>query len=196
MNEMAPDLRSVLRAATAPDHARLDRAVSTLDLSVPQDYRDFLQLHAAVLLPLERWLVDNAVADDLPDWPERSRGAALLDDLGNLQMQPATACSLSFDLRPFSFDNSLAVKAGMLYVLEGSRLGGRLLLRQVQAGPAGFPTAFLEHGVETKLWPSFTVWLARLPREEGFVTAAVASAQAVFLLYEQEARQRLRELGQ
>ncbi|MBF2976364.1 hypothetical protein HKT52_43100, partial [Pseudomonas aeruginosa] len=49
-------LRSVLKAATAADHADLDATLGTIDLSTLAGYRRFLEINAAALLPLERAL--------------------------------------------------------------------------------------------------------------------------------------------
>lgn len=194
MTGTATDLRAVLRRDTADAHARLDVLVTRLDLTDRADYLTFLQIHAAVLLPLERWLADNGVAEVLPDWPSRARSAALLDDLHRLGAQPARPAMPMAD-GALSFDNARAVKSGIVYVLEGSRLGGRLLFKQVQSA-ADLPAAFLNHGVDQKLWASFTQWLACQPDDEAFMAEATAAAGEVFRLYEEQAARRLAPSGE
>ena len=47
---------------------------------------------------------------------------------------------------------------GMMYVLEGSRLGGAILAQRVEAGPDArcrAATTYLRHGQGQRLWPSF-----------------------------------------
>lgn len=54
-------LRSILRVATAADHARFDTAPSARDLCTGSGYRRFLEINAAALLPLERSLERTGV---------------------------------------------------------------------------------------------------------------------------------------
>src|SRR5262245_18514722 len=74
-------LRSLLRDATAAEHARLDAQLGALDLCTPGGYRRFLEIFAAALLPLEHSLVAAGVHDVLPDWDDRARSEAILADL-------------------------------------------------------------------------------------------------------------------
>ena len=71
-------LRSILRDATAADHARLDATLGALDLCTASGYRRFLEINAAALLPLERSLERAGVRAMLPDWDDRARTAAVL----------------------------------------------------------------------------------------------------------------------
>jgi heme oxygenase len=159
-------LRDCLRAATASIHAQLDRRVALLDLGHAAGYRCFLEGTAAALLPLEAALAASGVVDLFPDWPARSRRGAILEDLARLDgtAQPPTRTD------PLTRDGVL----GTLYVLEGSRLGARVLVRRVErsADPAvAAATAYLRHGAGRPLWPSY---LATLERE-----AAAADTGAV-----------------
>ena len=78
-----------------------------------------------------------------------------------------------------------AAHTGFLYVLEGSRLGGQVLLRQVLASPDPVVRGnarFLRHGEGLRLWPSLVAWLAaRRPSEHG---AAIEGALAAFGAFE------------
>lgn len=120
---------SRLRAATVESHAAVDAAFSAYDISESCSYREFLKAHAAALIPLERMLSNSAV--DLPNWNPR---APLLEaDLLILRSPPPTPA-------PIFGDFSGAMLHGVLYVLEGSRLGGRVLSQRVGAG---LPKAYL-----------------------------------------------------
>ena len=46
-----PILRTMLRDATAADHARLDATLGALNLCKASGYRRFLEINAAALLP-------------------------------------------------------------------------------------------------------------------------------------------------
>lgn len=144
-------LRDRLRAATAEDHAALDAAVSAWRLDDAADYRAFLQASADALTPLETALEASDVEQWLPDWSRRARRGALLADLE----------ASGGRLNPFDPVAPLgsAFGTGLVYVLEGSRLGGKVLLRRVEHGRTGLPTAYLRHGQGQGLWRSFLAWL-------------------------------------
>jgi heme oxygenase len=172
-------LRYRLRDATADAHARLDAQLETFDLRQLSDYRRFLEISAAALLPLEAALVEAGVERVFPDWPSRSRTRALLADLdrtgGVARPLPA----------PDALD--FAGILGTMYVLEGSRLGARLLLEDVlqssDAVVAG-ATAYLGHGAGRPLWQSFVESLERHAASLDEDTRAIAGARRAFGLFE------------
>lgn len=59
---------------------------------------------------------------------------------------------------------SPAFGAGLLYVLEGSRLGARVLARRVRRAGSDLPLAYLAHGEDEDLWRSFLTWLEARPK--------------------------------
>jgi heme oxygenase len=139
-------VREALRAATAGVHARLDARAASLDLSRRDDYARFLTAQAGPVLALEAARERAGVLDEV-DWPERSRTAALRQDLGALGLAEPTPPQVRIDSRPQIF--------GTLYVLEGSRLGASVLV----AKAADLPAAFLHHGEGRRLWPTFLTLL-------------------------------------
>ncbi|KJH79806.1 biliverdin-producing heme oxygenase [Pseudomonas sp. KSR10] len=141
-------LRQWLRDASAPLHQRVDTAFSRFDLSERQDYELFLRAHAAALFALETALEQGPIAQLLNDWPERRRSAALRQDLQALQIALPAALSV----QPGSDEGWYW---GVVYVLEGSRLGGRVLSQRVRAGGSGSPLHYLAHGEGIPLWPRF-----------------------------------------
>lgn len=163
-------LHDRLRAATAALHDAVERRFERFDLGDTADYAQFLALHAAAILPLERALEDAGIGGQLPDWPERRRSQALLQDL------------LAFGVdapRPAPVTCQPGGEAlGIAYVLEGSRLGAAVLFAQL---PAGAPSAFLGHGRGLRLWPGFLRRLAELPLHE--VAAAEHGARRAFDLF-------------
>ena len=114
-------LRYRLKVATADAHARLDGRLGSLDLRRLSDYRMFLEASGAALLPLEQALIDAGVHRHFPDWPSRSRGAAILEDLARVRGD-VPVCPV---IEPLN----TGVMFGTLYMLEGSRLGARVLLQ-------------------------------------------------------------------
>jgi heme oxygenase len=178
----SPTLRSILRDATAAEHARLDARLGALDLCRAADYRTFLEINAAAMLPLERSLVRAGVRDILPDWDQRARSKSIMCDLAQLGGTPRL-------LEAPDLADRFAV-LGTLYVLEGSRLGAAYLLRKVR--PCGDPavsgnTAFLGHGAGRPLWPSFLAVLERHAGELVDDDDLVGPARRAFSLFAQAA---------
>jgi heme oxygenase len=177
-----PELRNLLKQATAEAHRDLDTRLSALDLSSVDGYRRFLEANAAALLPLERALEAAGVASIFADWPERTRAVAITADLAKVggTARPTAA-------RPAMNRN---IVFGTMYVLEGSRLGAKYLLRTIaqDAAPvAAGATAYLSHGAGRQLWPSFLATLENEPATaddeaeiiDGAVDAFAVFAQAV-----------------
>jgi heme oxygenase (biliverdin-IX-beta and delta-forming) len=145
-----PTLRDKLKQATASAHRSLDARFTGFDLTNISGYRGFLEANAAALLPLEAALEEAGVASIFPDWPERSRRTAILTDLDCVDgvVQPLG------DVAPLGRNAML----GVMYVLEGSRLGAKYLLRAIDASSEPrivLATSYLSHGAGQRLWPSF-----------------------------------------
>ena len=159
-SEIAPSYnrRNSLRGATDHLHRDLDRITAGFKLGDIGHYRRFLQANAATLIAIEQLLENAGVADLLPDWDLRTRREAILSDLHSLgsQVQPL-ALRRTAPTAPEVF--------GILYVLEGSRLGAQLLLEQVLASDdenVRNASAYLRHGQSgpsgealPNLWRSF-----------------------------------------
>ena len=180
MTHQAASPRHALRAATAAAHARLDALYGGLDLARRDDYARFLTSHAAAFLPVETALAAAGAGAVFEGWLERPRGPALRADLAALGL------AVPPPLEPPPFADEAALLGG-LYVLEGSRLGGAVLVRAV---PPDMPAAFL--APETvSTWRAFTDLLdRRLAAPDRFAHAA-AAAEAVFALFERAARATL-----
>lgn len=160
---------AVLRARMAGEHAMVDAAFSCFDLADPGSYVSFLRAHAAVLPSIERAL---AADSSLPPW--RTRTEALTRDLATFGLGTP---------QPFSIEiPSLAEKFGLLYVIEGSRLGGRLLLRRVN--PA-FSSNYLAAIHEPGEWRAFIDALEERAALEGsgWLDCVAVGAGRGFQLY-------------
>lgn len=182
----AVGLRHRLRSATAEAHARIDARFGGLDLTSLSDYRCFLEANADALLPLENALIEAGVVRIFPDWEMRSRRRAILNDLA----------AIHGTFRPFPPLASLDFGGvlGTMYVLEGSRLGARMLLRTIERTRdprVTAATAYLRHGEGHQLWPSFLAMLEQhataLDSEDG----AIEGALRAFDLFDRAAAQRI-----
>ncbi|AVQ04064.1 heme oxygenase [Caulobacter segnis] len=165
-------LRDRLRAATSSDHAALDAMAAALDFESVSGYGRFLSASAAALTPLELALELAGVEAWIGDWPERSRRATLARDLAamGLPSPPITVPSTP----------SRAFGVGLLYVLEGSRLGARFLARRVRRAGPDLPIGYLTHGDDADLWRSFLAWLEGQPRVGLRTDEAIAGARYGF----------------
>ncbi|MBO1073162.1 biliverdin-producing heme oxygenase [Roseomonas marmotae] len=155
--QLQQGIRWHLRQSTEEQHAGVDMLGSRFPLETPAGYRRFLRAHARALPALEQALEEAGIAGLLPDWPRRSRRAALAADLAALGVEPPPPL-------PFGPPASAAAALGAAYVLEGSRFGNGMLLRQVNkaAGPSKpAATAYLGHQVagEGNAWLAFLVRL-------------------------------------
>lgn len=146
--------RNSLRGATDHLHRDLDRIAAGFNLGDATHYRRFLQANAATLIAIEQLLETAGVEQLLPDWRERSRRAAILADLQSLQS----------DVQPLALRRTAPTPPevfGILYVLEGSRLGARVQLDQVLASTdenVRNASSYLSHGQPgegSSLWRSF-----------------------------------------
>jgi heme oxygenase len=70
-NSTGVSLRARLREACTASHRELDERLGALDLRLLHDYRTFLEISAAALLPLEAALVSAHVERMFPDWDRR-----------------------------------------------------------------------------------------------------------------------------
>ncbi len=161
--------RFALRAATSDAHERLDARFSTFDLSHPDDYGAFLRAQAGAFFPMEDALDATRTDTVVADWPERRRSPALRADLAVLNLpEPAPVAVPAL--------NSQAAILGALYVLEGSRLGGAMLLRQV---PDTLPKTFLTPG-NPAAWRAFVKVLDERLSSQADIDEAACVATSVF----------------
>lgn len=169
-------VHSILRARTAPAHAEVDAAFSRFDLSDRASYINLLLAHARVLSAIEPELSNES---RLPPW--RPRLALLAFDLNvfgvHLPMPMAVVGG-----------SSLAEHLGMLYVIEGSRLGNRVLADRL---PRDFPASYLSTGHEKGEWRSFTLKLDTYgsAQDELWLQSVVVGARRGFRLYATSAAQ-------
>ncbi|WP_288938238.1 biliverdin-producing heme oxygenase [uncultured Sphingomonas sp.] len=131
---------ATLRKATAADHDAVDAGFGVFRLDDATDYGLFLVAHAQAL-----HVVETALAGDstLPAW--RPRAALLAADLAALGLAMPASAPAPAIARLDDPDG----RWGALYVIEGSRLGGRVLAKTV---PSALPTAYLAAVHEQGEW--------------------------------------------
>lgn len=166
-----------LKATTSRAHAKVDAAFSHFALNDTESYRSFLTAHAIALLPIEAWLGDQA-ADVLAEWATPFRADALMSDL--LRMGATAPTGAAFDA-----SSDPASLAGIVYVLEGSRIGGNILAKRVGSG---LPCAYLASACDAPGWRRLQARLDQFLLDAPTRAAAATSALSVFDRFEQAAR--------
>lgn len=166
--ERAPrDIRARLAQATAELHRLTDLAAGGFDLRAEAGLRGLLQFMAEGVSPVEAGLERAGVGRVLPEWETRRRSGLLRED--GAETTGARAAAFASEAEVW----------GALYVLEGSRLGARLMSRS-----AGGRSRFLESAAADRFWPEFVGRLLaaheRLLDPEGMERGARA-AFAAFL---------------
>ncbi len=169
--------RSLLRTATASAHDRVDHAFGAFDLSNRDDYRAFLIAQAGPLLSAEAAIDAFDPVALLPDWPERRRAPLIRADLADFNA-PAP------QPEPFHVQSDAAA-LGVIYVLEGSRLGGTLLARNV---PMDLPARFIRCAPAPKRWQGLIEVLDHHLVTPDQRKVAADAACAVFDLFWRSAR--------
>ena len=178
--------RDVLRRETRDLHDAVDAVYSTFRLDTHDDYAAFLAAQAAAHLPCEMAL-DRAQAERiLPDWPLRRRADLLRDDLRKIGSNISASDSGGLRAEP-SFRTASEI-LGAIYVLEGSRLGGAMLVRSV---PGSLPRKFLGASLPGS-WRNLMQVIDRDLVAATEIDEAVAAARQVFGLFERAGRASMR----
>lgn len=174
---MMNDVRRALREATLEIHGRLERRLDILGQARTRAGRRaltarFHRFHAEVEAAVEPWLSDTPGLD----FQIRRRTPWLVRDLADLGLEPSGAVSM---LGVGGQSEAL----GMMYVLEGSTLGGKVIRRGLEAaGQDMTGLSFLDpYGAAAgERWRGFQAVLdARIDGPEA-TAAAVAGAMAGF----------------
>ena len=162
-----PDILDALRQATSSLHAQVDQC---LPLARPSpslaDYRSHLRM-------LQSWLHQLARIEPAPPALAVHR-AQLVEDLATCEalLPPDAVAHGPVPATPMA--RTPAFVWGVSYVLEGSRLGGRVLYRQLAERLAPHPLNYLQ-GAGEQTGAHWKGFLAQL-RAQAFGPAEVRSA--------------------
>ncbi|WPZ33952.1 biliverdin-producing heme oxygenase [Thalassobaculum sp. OXR-137] len=160
-------LRDHLRRETRALHQRTEALLQHLDIRTRAGLDSFLLVHHAVVMPMERRL---AASDMTRRWPFRLTDL-LVEDLEERALKPTAGVPAA------RFEDADPV--GLSYVLGGSRLGSRVLLKRL-AGACPAPR-YLSRAPDDEIWP-WTLSLlnspeaAAAPREDVLQGAEIAFA--------------------
>jgi heme oxygenase len=184
-----------LRDATAQAHEAVDAVFSRFDLTDATDYAAFLGAHAEAFLPIEAALDAAGAADLIEDWPERKRGDLILQDLTQLR-HPGEGRDPESQAKPFPAlgpglrrDDEGWI-CGTLYVLEGSRLGGKLLARRLAPG---LPANYLNANQPSGNWRLLLERIDTILYRPDSLAVAIAAAREAFAAFERSGSKWLKE---
>ncbi len=179
------DFLNELKSATADAHAALENTPLSKKLLDPDisvmDYREYLEKMYSLILFTEEQVAPS-IADFLPDLSERSKLSWLEQDLKNLgSVLPDTTPYHNVQLL------NVAEQMGWYYVVEGSTLGGRVILKSLQRHlpPHVFETSaqfFNGYGESTgRKWKSFLAVLDQYAQTPATRKSVIDGANKAFL---------------
>lgn len=152
-----PAILQALRAETRPAHDQLEQnafnQALTTDTLTEAATRHFLTKMYGFLVPYEARLRQQHLG---PEWEAdaRQRAHLILDDL----QQPASALPICQAMPPLDTWPQLL---GMMYVIEGSTLGGQVISRQLAKAGIPLRAYFTGYGERTgPRWKAFCQLLA------------------------------------
>lgn len=170
-------IRRLLREATSPFHSQVDIYMEKLLAQADGGYERFLLASARAVLPLERALHQAGVLGVMADWPIRCRSKSLVEDLAALSLLPPNPDDVYKDTRL----RNPAFMMGILYVMEGSRFGARLIIDRFGLSRTHHQSIrYLCHGQGLPLWQTFIVQLETSVQVRQTPKLATAGATAGF----------------
>lgn len=180
-----PSPAGALRARTRSAHERVERrADAPARMADRASYRTWLELLLGFHARADAALEQRFGADDLP---ASERTGRLRRDLLALGADPADADALPC-LDPAWIPGG-ASACGVLYVVEGSALGGAVLGRQARAALGVTPSCgaafFSGAGSPAPRWRSVCALLDARLQDERDVAAAVDGALEAFVAFEE-----------
>lgn len=158
-------LRDILRHATRERHEALDVGLSPL--ADGPDYPAFLSFQHAARQPVEAWFAAQPAILQPP--PQISLISADLDELGQPIPEPG----------PRFLPQDPGEAIGIAWVLAGSSLGNKVILKRRNAFDGGRATRFLADPAMPGFWSSLRTRLQR-PADAEACELAIEGAQRAF----------------
>lgn len=175
-------LHERLRRETARTHEALETLIDTRRFFASRaGYSAFLSASQAFQSEAERVLDESGVSDVIPDWPLRRRAQLACADLEALGSTPSPGPALIGQLTKVPTPEWVL---GIAYVLEGSTLGGGVLLKTVArlgVSPERGASFLASYGANRgAMWQSFLATLASWERRAVAQEKVVGAALAAF----------------
>ncbi|WP_259015212.1 biliverdin-producing heme oxygenase [Emticicia fluvialis] len=177
---------SKLRSETGVLHTELEKTAlskALLEENVSmENYLLYLQKMRSVVDFYEN-CVFPVLIDTLADLPRRRRLEMIDHDLNRLSAKPIEQDV--FNIQNAGGHPPVPYALGCMYVMEGSTLGGRIILKHIEKHlgllPSGGASFFEGYGAETgQLWKSFLTTLQTYSLQNDADAAIVAGATDTF----------------
>ena len=171
MHEQTKTRRFLLRDSTSAAHAALDAMVGPLGSMA--EYRRYLVGIAGFRLAIEPCLERSEFGERTGGWRPTRIAAALRADLADLAMPDMVRPAMAMRI------GSREAYLGCAYVIEGSALGARVLIRRAEelGLGAGFGARHLaEQSATLDNWRAFTELLDAAEPYDAAAAAAAANA--------------------
>ncbi|RYZ72265.1 MAG: hypothetical protein EOP05_11200 [Proteobacteria bacterium] len=131
-------LRSKLKEATMASHTEIESNPTLAKLTSPSltesDYKFILSRYFGFFSPLEAQLRERGAANLVPDFEMRVRAPRLFKDLRALGLSETDIAGLQ-TCNALPSVESDSKKMGVMYVTEGSTLGGMLIAKHLRTMP-------------------------------------------------------------
>jgi len=172
-------LSSSIKEATKAEHQNLEKKVVQKLKSIRSnsDYADLLKHFYAYFSHIEEIIKPFIVADVLPDYPQRRNSSYIKADIialgSDLNDLPATTLP--------EITNTIEA-LGALYVLEGSIMGGSIIVQMLQKGGINQGVSFFSgYGEATgMMWGNFIAVLNQNATNEKQEAEAIRAANDTF----------------
>ena len=174
-----------LKAATATAHTRLEELPISKSLMSPdttiEQYRLYLELMSRVIYDVEHSLFPE-MTDLLPDIDQRRKSGLIADDLEVLDSRNVHT---ELPLQAAGYKYTPAFAMGIMYVIEGSTLGGRVIAKNIKKVLMLDETRgakyFNGYGDQTgPLWKSFQETLSNYEAANNSGEDIIAGAEFAF----------------
>lgn len=149
------------------------------------DYISLLKVFYGYFHPVEHIIDTQGVAEILTDYNGRRKAELLLNDIKAAVPHAETELRECCDLPTIA---TTAQALGAMYVLEGSTLGGTVIARMLQKGPAAPADEMLSffngYGADTQArWHAFTLVLNNYATAHNNEAEIIAAAQETFVKF-------------
>lgn len=175
-----------IKQATATAHVDTERSLIKWlkRVETKEAYGHILWVFYHFFSPLEQAIQHQLSPLELPRLQQRTRAHLILEDYARLGLQMGAATTST----PLPAADNALQALGVMYVLEGSSLGGQhiaQMLRQ-QSDLAGAVQFFNGYGGETdQMWHEFRQFLNRFIQTEAELQTVAAAAIHTFTLLNQ-----------
>jgi heme oxygenase len=169
--------RRSLQNATAILHKTVERYF-VQERMTRDAYIQYLMMNRP-LASIEPALEAASIHRVLPDWDMRQRRFVLESDMDAMGIPIG-------ETRAIAICDDIGALLGWTYVLEGSRLGARFILKGIESTQDQEligATRFLRHGAGMDLWSTFTTALSLIDNDPSAIGSACEAAIAAFSIF-------------